>query len=62
MYICNDCKNTFEEPKTKEVDLEVLNGVGGDFPNHHYGTFNICPYCGSDYFDDYDDEEDEDEE
>lgn len=41
MYLCLDCKNTFEEPK------EYIERHG--FSHPPYEVFYTCPYCGGNY-------------
>ena len=47
LWHCEDCGKTFEEPAAASVDLEILYGVGGEFGDHHSGTIQVCPHCGS---------------
>lgn len=51
MFKCTDCERVFCEPcKCSELIVE--------FERSFYG----CPYCGSEYYEDYYDAENEDEE
>lgn len=64
-FICCDCKEIFDEEDADEMeaDLEVMNGVGGIFEDHHTTVIYICPECGSEDLDVYDaHEEGEDDE
>ncbi len=47
IYLCDDCRRTFEEPDTETIDMESYNGVGSMFADHHYAEINVCPFCGS---------------
>lgn len=47
---CDDCDSivkTDDVTETKQVNMEALNGVASDFPDHHYQDFPVCPKCGS---------------
>ena len=47
MYKCKDCDRIFREPdKWSELVVE--------FERSFYG----CPYCGSEYYEDYDEDDD----
>lgn len=50
MNYCNECGCEFEEPKKVYEHHSELNGMGGVT----YETFYVCPFCGSD---DYEEEE-----
>ena len=41
MYLCRECKNLFEEPKTY-VETHGLE-------NPPYEEFKCCPFCGGGY-------------
>lgn len=47
MYRCS-CGAMFAEPDYLEVCYEDYYGVSSMFPNRNYGTFAVCPECGSD--------------
>ena len=64
MFRCFNCNVVFEEPEYEEICLEHYYGVGSMFSNYHYSSICICPYCGSEDFDeeidldeDYEEEE-----
>lgn len=50
MYKCNECKELFDEPDS------YRENVGEFWGQPAYQTFYICPYCGSDDFDEYEEE------
>ena len=49
MYQCDRCKAMFEEDEaeTKTFCYESEFGVSGLFPDRHYGSYIVCPECGS---------------
>ena len=58
MWHCTECRRVFEEP---DYYTEDPSPPGISLPPGYY-TFYMCPYCGSEYIEDYpDDEEDWDE-
>lgn len=48
MWLCNDCKNEFTEPKMRKTTFESEYGVSHLFPTSHECTIKECPVCGSD--------------
>lgn len=62
MMICNRCgeKFTEDEAGSRDYCYEEEYGVSGMFPDRHYGTYMVCPNCGSEDFDNYHEEEEED--
>lgn len=48
MWLCNDCKNEFTEPKMRKTTFESEYGVSHLFPTSHEYTIKECPVCGSD--------------
>lgn len=58
---CSKCGEwlTEDELGSKKVCMESLYGVLGDFPDRHYQTVSVCPYCGESSFDEeyYDEDE-----
>lgn len=50
VYRCCSCGKCSAEDELveKEIDLENEYGVGGFFPDHHYESIWVCPYCGDD--------------
>lgn len=55
MYICNDCKQEFDEPET---DGEYMGEWFG-FPS--YQIIDVCPFCRSDDIEELNEEEKEEE-
>lgn len=55
MYKCDDCGREFEEPATYEDDPSP---AGISLPAGHY-TYEMCPYCESEYFTEITDDEEE---
>ena len=51
MFKCDDCERVFREPGRF---CEIITG----FPRHFEG----CPYCGSEYYEDYYDKQKDEEE
>ena len=47
MFYCNDCQETFDEPKTEYQSVPY--GMG----NAHFDYY-VCPYCNSDDFEEAD--------
>ena len=63
MWKCEHCGEIFEYPDNVSYCLEEYNGVTSLFPDRHYGSYVVCPECGSQDIDTYyEDEESEDEE
>jgi len=54
MYICNDCKEIFEEPKT--MSAESFYGVSSEF-GYSCGTVSMCPHCESTDYDEFNETE-----
>ena len=54
MYICRWCKRTFDEPYIIEEDPSP-RGIALPRGTESY---EVCPYCGDDYIDEYEEEED----
>ena len=55
---CNNCDEVFDED-----DLESRSECVGEFwGSPAYDSYGICPYCGSDDYDEYIDPEEEEEE
>ena len=56
---CNNCDEVFDED-----DLESRSECVGEFwGSPAYDSYGVCPFCGSDDYDEYEDpEEDEEEE
>lgn len=50
MYKCESCNSVFEEPKQVKTTYESVNGVSGLFPNNTSYTYETCPYCESESF------------
>lgn len=53
MYLCRWCKRTFDEPDVIEEDpsprgIALPQGVE---------LYEVCPYCGDDYIEEYEEEE-----
>jgi hypothetical protein len=48
MWLCNDCKNEFTEPKMRKTTFESEYGVSHLFPTSHECTIKECPVCGND--------------
>lgn len=60
MYKCSDCGCEFDDPIEIRTSYENYFGVGGLFPNHNYMTYQACPCCHSEDFEEvYEYEEDE---
>lgn len=53
-YRCNDCEQEFEEPKQITDWVEFW---GQNVPMYSY----VCPFCGSDDYEEKDDEEEDDD-
>ena len=60
-YRCLDCCKTFneEELETINTTYEEYYGVNGDFPNSTPMSYDVCPYCHSENYDEIDEEEEE---
>lgn len=58
MYRCTECNTLFEEPAFY-IDDPSPPGIA--LPPGYY-TYDICPYCASEYIEEVADEEDEWEE
>lgn len=54
MYKCNECKNTFSEP-------DIITETHG-FKNPPFDKRNVCPFCGSDSYEEIDEIEEDDDE
>lgn len=52
MLRCDDCGNTFE---TEDLDY-YTECVGEFWGSPAYETFYVCPYCGSDCYEEYEDD------
>ena len=57
MYKCNNCGCLFEEPCVVRTTYENYYGVGGLFPNHHYLSYECCPNCRDEDFEEVEDED-----
>lgn len=55
MWHCTECLRVFEEPN---YYYEDPSPPGISLPPGWY-TFYMCPYCGSEYIEDYPDDEEE---
>ncbi len=47
MYLCRDCGEMFSDPASVRFCYEVDCGISGTFDDLHYGSYYICPECGS---------------
>ena len=61
MWICERCGEIFDEPESKWYCYEEYYGVTSLFKDRHYGTYAVCPECGSERIDTYHESEDEEE-
>lgn len=59
MYKCIDCGREFDEPESETVAWEDYYGVSSMFPDRHYGYITVCPFCGSEEFDEIEEEEED---
>ena len=51
-YVCNNCENVFDEPKRK-----LWHYCGSNLPpGGYYEEDYVCPFCGSDDFEEIGDE------
>ena len=58
MLICNDCGEIFDDD-----DLESRSECVGEFwGSPAYDSYGVCPYCGSDDYEEYVEEEEEEDE
>lgn len=64
MYRCWNCREIFDDDEIRYVEVcwEDYYGVGGMFPDRHYGQIAVCPYCGNDEIEEFNEEEEFDEE
>ena len=62
-YKCLDCLKTFNEDELKTINTtyEEYYGVNGDFPNSTPMSYEVCPYCQSQSFEEIDEDDEEDE-
>lgn len=51
MYKCNHCKKEFEETKVITTTYEYYYGVSHLFEDSHIMSYEVCPYCHSEDFD-----------
>ena len=49
--ICHRCQTIFSEPGSQSYCYEEYNGVADLFGDRHYGSYEVCPECGSEEFD-----------
>lgn len=47
MYRCESCQKMFEDPDSETFCYEDYYGVSSMFQNRYYGTYAVCPECGS---------------
>ena len=59
MYRCADCGSMFDEPESVSYCKEDYNGVSDIFSRRTWGTYDACPYCGSEEIDSYWEEDDD---
>ena len=58
MYVCERCGSKFSDPDTRTYCKEEYNGVASLFGSRTYGTYDVCPECGSEDVDQtYEDED-----
>ena len=64
IYKCLDCFKKFNEYELKTINTtyEEYYGVNGDFPNSNPMSYEVCPYCQSQSFEEIDEDDEEDEE
>ena len=67
-YKCEECGEIFDECHAGSRDFchEDDLGLGGCFSVNgasprHYGSYMVCPECGSEQYDNYYDDEEENE-
>lgn len=62
-YRCLDCCKTFNEDELETISTtyEEYYGVNGDFPNSNPMSYDACPYCHSESYDEIDEEDEEEE-
>ena len=60
-YRCLDCFKTFDEEELKTINTtyEEYYGVNGDFPYNTPMSYDVCPYCHSESYDEIEEEEEE---
>lgn len=58
MWICENCKEIFDEPDYESICAEDYYGVSSMFNSCNYIDIKVCPECGSDEIEEYYDEED----
>lgn len=46
-YVCEQCREMFDEPAYLDYDFEEDCGVGDLFPDHHCESIPVCPNCES---------------
>lgn len=59
MYKCEDCGSVFDEPEHVPYCKEDYNGVADMFGRQTWGTYEACPYCGSEEINSYCEEDDD---
>ena len=64
IYKCLDCLKTFNEDEIKTINTtyEEYYGVNGDFPYNTPMSYEVCPYCHSESYDEIEEEEEDEEE
>ena len=60
-YRCLDCCKIFNEYELKTINTtyEEYYGVNGDFPYSTPMSYDVCPYCHSESYDEIEEEEEE---
>lgn len=60
-YRCNNCGCVFDEPFVIRTTYEAYNGVAGFFSDSTPFSYEACPNCRDEDFDEIEDEEDDEE-
>lgn len=54
-YKCEDCKRIFSTPGLEKTTYEAYYGVSSLFNGSHECSLEVCPCCGSEYYDEIED-------